>query len=108
MGEASFKMGQGEDAERFFRQALFSWPESDATRQAGLRLAEMIGADALLETAKGLLASGRYLEAYNIYGALALFPDKKLRDESVLSLAYCSFYMNRSEEASFCSGSTII
>jgi tetratricopeptide (TPR) repeat protein len=100
MGEASFKMGQGEDAERFFRQALFSWPESDATRQAGLRLAEMIGADALLETAKGLLASGRYLEAYNIYGALALFPDKKLRDESVLSLAYCSFYMNRSEEAS--------
>ena len=100
MGEASFNMGQREDAERFFRQALFSWPESDATKQAGLRLAEMIGADALLETAKGLLASGRYLEAYNIYGALALSPDRKIRDESVLSLAYCSFYMNRSQEAS--------
>ncbi len=100
MGEASFNMGQREDAERFFRQALFSWPESNATKQAGLRLAEMIGADALLKTAKGFLASGKYLEAYNICGALALFPDKKLSDESVLSLAYCSFYMNRSQEAS--------
>jgi tetratricopeptide (TPR) repeat protein len=100
MGEASLRMGQREDAEKFFRQALFSWPESDAARQAGLRLAEMIGADSLIETAKALNVSGRYLEAYNIYGALALSPDKKLRDESVLSLAYCSFYMNRSQEAS--------
>ncbi len=100
MGEASLNMGQKEDAERFFRQALFSWPESNATKQAGIRLAEMIGADALIETAKGLLASGRYLEAYNIYGALALSPDKEIRDQSVLSLAYCSFYMNRSQEAS--------
>ncbi|MGO9555949.1 MAG: 6-pyruvoyl-tetrahydropterin synthase-related protein [Syntrophobacteraceae bacterium] len=100
MGEASLRMGRTEDAKRFFRQALFSWPQSDATKQAGLRLAEMIGADALLETAKGLLASGRYLEAYNICGALALSPDTKIRDESVLCLAHCSFYMNRSEEAS--------
>jgi tetratricopeptide (TPR) repeat protein len=100
MGGASLRMGQREDAEKSFRQALFSWPESDATRQAGLRLAEMIGADSLLETAKALTVSGRYLEAYNIYGALALSPDRKIRAESVLSLAYCSFYMNRSQEAS--------
>jgi len=100
MGKASFNMGRTEDAKRFFRQALFSWPQSEATKQAGLRLAEMIGADALLETAKGLLASGRYLEACNICGALALSPDTKIRDESVLCLAHCSFYMNRSEEAS--------
>ncbi|SPJ13887.1 hypothetical protein SBDP2_1170009 [Syntrophobacter sp. SbD2] len=100
MGEASFNMGRTEDAKRFFRQALFSWPQSDVTKQAGLRLAEMIGADALLETAKGLLASGRYLEACNICGALALSTDRKVRDKSVLCLAYCSFYMNRSEEAS--------
>src|SRR5208337_563319 len=100
MGEACLNTGQKEDAERFLRLALFSWPESNAAKQAGLHLAEMIGADALLETAKGLLASGRYLEAYNIYGALALSPDKKIQDESVLALAHCSFYMNRSEEAS--------
>jgi hypothetical protein len=100
MGEASLNLGQKEDAERLFRQALFCWPENNATKQAGLRLAEMIGADALIEEAKGLFASARYLEAYNIYGALALSPDKRVRDESVLSLAYCSFYMNRTQEAS--------
>ncbi len=100
MGEACLNMGQKQDAERFFRRALFSWPEGNATKQSGLRLAEMIGADTLLDTAKGLLASGRYLGAYNIYRALALSPDKKIRDQSVLSLAYCSFYMNRTEEAS--------
>jgi tetratricopeptide (TPR) repeat protein len=100
MGEASLNMGQKEDAESFFRRALFSWPESNATKQAGMRLEEMIGAAPLLEEAKGLLTSGRYLEAYNIYAALALSQDKKIRDQSVLSLAYCSFYMNRSQEAS--------
>ena len=100
MGEASLRMGKKEDAERFFRQALFSWPQSDATKQAGLHLAEMAGADALLGTAKGFLASGRYLEASNICGALALSTDRKIRDQSVLCLAYCSFYTNRSEEAS--------
>ncbi|MGA3115560.1 MAG: 6-pyruvoyl-tetrahydropterin synthase-related protein [Syntrophobacteraceae bacterium] len=100
MGEACLNTGKKEDAERFFRQALFSWPEGNATKQSGLRLAEMIGPDTLLDTAKGLLTSGRYLEAYNIYRALTLSPDKNIRDQSVLSLAYCSFYMNRTEEAS--------
>ena len=93
-------MGKKEDAERFFRQALFSWPENDATRQAGVRLAECSAAAPLLEEAKDLLTSGKYLEACNIYGALALSPDKKIRDEGVLSLAYCYFYMNRFQEAS--------
>ncbi|MGC9965211.1 MAG: 6-pyruvoyl-tetrahydropterin synthase-related protein [Syntrophobacteraceae bacterium] len=100
LAEASLNMGRKDDAERFYRQALFSWPENNATKQAGLRLAEMIGAASLLEEAKALMASGKYLEAYNIFGALTMFQDRKIRDESVLSLAYCSFYMNRCEEAS--------
>ena len=100
MGEACLNMGQREDAERFFRQALFSWPESNATNKAGVHLAEMVGADALFEDAKRLLASGKYLEAYNIYRGIAFSPDKKTADESVLSLAYCSFHMNRFQEAS--------
>ena len=100
LAEASLNMGRKDDAERFYRQALFSWPENNATKQAGLRLAEMIGAASLLEEAKALMASGKYLEAYNIFGALTMSQDRKIRDESVLSLAYCSFYMNRCEEAS--------
>jgi len=47
----------------------------------------------------GLFASGRYPEAYNIYAALALSKDKKTADEGAISLAYCSFYMNRWNEA---------
>ncbi len=100
LGEASLNMGRKDDAERFFRRALLSWPENIATKQAGLRLAETIGAASLLEEAKGLMSSGKYLEAYNIFQALAMSQDKKIRDESVLSLAYCSFYMNRCAEAS--------
>lgn len=60
----------------------------------------MIGADALLDTAKELFASGRYLEAYNIYRALVLSRDKKTAERSVIGLACCSFYMNRWQEAS--------
>lgn len=100
LGEASINMGQKEDAERFLRQALFSWPPNNATKQAGLSLAEIIGTAPLLEEASGFLSAGKYLEAYNIYAALALSPDKNIRDESVLSLAYCSFDMKRNEEAS--------
>jgi len=100
MGKASLNMGQKEDAERFFRQALASWPDNNATRQAGLHLAEMTGADALLEDAKELLASGDYIRAYNIYRALALSADKKTAREGIICLAYCSFYMNRWQEAS--------
>ncbi len=100
MGEASLNNGRKEEAERFFRQALLCWPESEATRRAGLRLAEITGADALLDTAKALLASGKYLDAYNIYRALSFSPDKQIQNKSVFSLAYCSFYMNRSQEAS--------
>ena len=84
----------------FFRQALFSWPENNATRQSGLRLAEMTGAGSLIEEAKGLMASGNYLEAHNIFWALAMSPEKQIRDESVLNLAYCSLHMDRCEEAS--------
>lgn len=36
--EASLNTGKKEDAERFFREALLSLPENDATKQGGLRL----------------------------------------------------------------------
>ena len=100
LGEASLKKGRQAEAERIFRRALFFWPEGRATERAGLRLAEIIGADPLLETARGLFTSGRYLEAYDFYAALALSKDKKTADESTISLAYCCFYMNRWNEAS--------
>jgi tetratricopeptide (TPR) repeat protein len=100
MGEACLNMDRREDAERFFRQALLSWPPNSATQQAGLHLAEMVGADAIFDEAKGLLASGSYREAYSFYRALAFSADKKTADKSILSLAYCSFYINRFQEAS--------
>jgi hypothetical protein len=100
LGEAALNLDRKEDAQRFFRQALCCWPEDNATKLAGLHLADMIGAASLLEEAKALLTSGKYFQAYNIFRALAMSPDKKIRDESVLSLAYCCFYMNRCEEAS--------
>ncbi len=100
LGKTSVEMGRQDEAEGFFRRALFSWPPNNATKQAGLSLVEMIGTAPLLKEAKGFLESGKYLEAYSIYGALALSGDKNVRDESVLSLAYCSFDMNRTQEAS--------
>ena len=54
MGEACLNMDRREDSERFFRQALLSWPPNSATEQAGLHLAELIGADAIFDEAKGL------------------------------------------------------
>ena len=100
MGEACLNMDQREDAERFFRQALFTWPPNSATERAGLHLAQMVGADAIFVEAKALLASGRYLEAYNLYRGLTFSADKKIADQGILSLAYCSFHMNRFLEAS--------
>jgi len=100
MGEACLNMDQREDAERFFRQALFTWPPNSATEQAGLHLAQMVGADAIFLEAKALLASGRYLEAYNLYSGLTFSADKKTANQGILSLAYCSFHMNRFQEAS--------
>jgi tetratricopeptide (TPR) repeat protein len=92
-------MGRYAEAERIFGQALSSWPEGRGTERAGMRLSEIIGKDPLREAARGLFASGRYPEAYNIYAALALSKDKKTADEGTISLAYCSYYMNRWNEA---------
>jgi hypothetical protein len=99
LGEASVNMGKKVEAERFFRKALYSWPENGASKQAGLLLAEMLGDGPLFEEAQDLMNSGNNLQACNIYGSLALSSDTKVRDEAVLSLAYCYFYMNRFEEA---------
>lgn len=100
LGEASLRMGQREHAEIFFRQALSCWPHNYAIKQAGLRLAEITGARALLDSAKDLLASGRYIEAYNIFQALSASQDRQIAREAVISLARCSFFMNRWQEAS--------
>ncbi len=100
LGEASLHTGRPDDARRFFREALFSWPPDEAVKQAGLSLAKITGARPLIETAKELFSSGKYLEAYNIYAALTLFPDEKTRQQSILPLGYCAFRLNRLQEAS--------
>ena len=100
LGEACLNMDQKEDAERYFRQALFTWPPNGATERAGLHLAQMVGAEAVFAEAKAQLASGGYLEAYNLYRGLTFSADKKTADRAVLSLACRSFYMNRFLEAS--------
>ena len=99
LGEASQKMGSWTDAEIYYKRALYSWPANNATKRAGLRLAEMIGAGVLLETAHLFFASDRYIEAYNIFKALSFCEDKKIADQSIICLAYCSFHMNRWQEA---------
>ncbi len=100
LGEASLAAGGNDDAERFFRQALFTWPPNEATKAAGLRLEGLLGARPLMETAQELFASGKYLQAYSLYEALALSPDQNTRDATVLSLAYCALRLNRPREAS--------
>ena len=87
-------MGRTDDAERFFRQALFFLASNNATKQAGLRLEEMIGADAFSRRPKACMHPANILKLTIFHEALALSPDKKIRDESELCLAHCSFYMN--------------
>ena len=84
----------------FFGRRSLPGPQMTLQNRRALHLAQMVGADAIFVEAKALLASGRYLEAYNIYRGLAFSADKKIADRAVLSLAYCSFYMNRFLEAS--------
>ena len=100
LAEASLNTERKIDAENYFRQALFCWPENSASRQAGLRLAQITGTGPLIEEANALMASGKYMEAHNIFWALSASQDKKIRDESLLSLGYCSLHLNRCEEAS--------
>ncbi|MCL5405891.1 MAG: 6-pyruvoyl-tetrahydropterin synthase-related protein [Deltaproteobacteria bacterium] len=99
LGEASLDTGRRDDAENFFRKALFTWPPNNAVKPAGLSLAKIIGARPLLQTAKELFASGKYLEAYNVYSALAICPNEKTREQSILALAYCALHLNRLQEA---------
>ena len=100
LGETSLHTGRRDDAERFFRRALFTWPPDDSVRMAGLSLEKIVGPLPLLKTAKELFASGKYLEAYNVYAALSLSPDENTRGQSILPLAYCSLRLNRLREAS--------
>ncbi len=100
LGEASLETGRRSDAKRFFRSALFIWPPNEATKLAGLSLAKIVGPGPLLQNAKELYASGKYLEAYNIYASLALSPEENTRTACILPLAWCAFTMKRRQEAS--------
>ena len=99
LGEASLRTGGGEDAKRFFREALFTWPPNEAVRQAGFSLAKILGDREMLKTAGELYSSGKYLEAYNVYSALGLSTDAKTREETSLPLAWCAARLNRPQEA---------
>ncbi|MHC1726578.1 MAG: 6-pyruvoyl-tetrahydropterin synthase-related protein [Syntrophobacteraceae bacterium] len=100
IGEASLNMAEDSEADRYFRQVLLCWPESGATRSAGLHLARMHGAKPLLDSADGLFSSGRYIEAYTILRSLLFSQEPETRGRSMLLLAYCCYHMNRWEEAS--------
>lgn len=100
LGEASLHMGETTEADGYFRQALLQWPESGATRNAGLHLAGMHGTRALLASAEALVSSGKYLEAYTLLRSLFFSSDPEARGGSTLLLAYCCYYLNRWEEAS--------
>ncbi|MDR3568320.1 MAG: 6-pyruvoyl-tetrahydropterin synthase-related protein [Syntrophobacteraceae bacterium] len=99
MGEASMHTGRQDEAQRFFREALFTWPPNEAAKLAGLSLAKLIGARALQKSAEELFSSGKYLKAYNVYASLALSPDEEIRGQSTLALAYCALRLKRDQEA---------
>jgi hypothetical protein len=99
LGKASLATGRREDAQKFFRKALFTWPPDEAVKMAGVSLAKIVAPQTLIKTAGELTASGQYLEACNIYAALALSEDQKTRERIILPLAYCDFRLNRLQEA---------
>ncbi|MDR3553213.1 MAG: 6-pyruvoyl-tetrahydropterin synthase-related protein [Syntrophobacteraceae bacterium] len=99
LGKASLATGRREDAQGFFRKALFTWPPDEAVKMAGVSLAKIVGPQTLIKTGRELTASGKYLEACNIYAALALSADQKTREQIILPLAYCDFRLNRLQEA---------
>lgn len=99
IGETYSKEGNKEEAAKHFRQAAFHWPDSTASRQAGVRLAEITGWDAAFREAAAFFDSGRYLEAYLLWKGLITVSEREAGDESTLYLAYCCFFMNRWEEA---------
>ncbi len=99
-GEACFNQGQTAEAEKYFLRAVQVWPFSDATRHAGLRLAEIAGPENLLRQAKDLIQSGKLTTAYTLLWALNFSSNPDIRGQAALSLAYCCCYMNRWQEAS--------
>ncbi len=99
-GESLLREEKAEDAGDLYYQASLIWPESNISMQAGTRLIEIFGSDAVFERASELFESGGYTGAYLLFKALSLSQDEAARDKGILFLAYSSFYMNRWEEAS--------
>lgn len=99
-GESLLREEKPEEAGDFYYRAALIWPESNASMRAGTRIVEIYGPDAVFERASELFESRRYTGAYLLFKALTFNVDDAVRDRGTLLLAYCSFYMNRLEEAS--------
>ncbi|MFZ2447763.1 MAG: 6-pyruvoyl-tetrahydropterin synthase-related protein [Syntrophobacteraceae bacterium] len=100
VGESFLREGDAEAAAGFYYGAALAWPDNTASRQAGIRLTEILGRDAVYQDASQYFESGKYLPAYSLYRALISHADEEVRDPSILALAYCCLYLNRWEEAS--------
>jgi TolA-binding protein len=99
LGDAYLNQGEGDKAREFLWDAILTWPESNAGIQAGLRLADILGPEVLLEEGTSAFDSGKYLEAYTIFKALTFHPNEEVRSEATLSFAYCCYRLNRFDEA---------
>jgi tetratricopeptide (TPR) repeat protein len=100
LGDAYLNLGEGDKAREFLWRSILTWPESNAGIQAGLRLADILGPEVVLQEGVSAFNSEKYLEAYTIFKALTFHSDEEVRSESILSLAYCCYRLNRCDEAS--------
>jgi len=100
LGEIHLRSGETAEADRYFRQAVFTWPEAPGGRRAGEHLVEITGADAVFDEARGYYETGDYLRAYSLLRVLIFLPESDVREDSILWLGYCCFYLGRWEEAS--------
>jgi len=99
LGTARLHAGDSGKAEEYFRKAALTWPESTGARQAGRQLAQMSGPETILAEAREHFAAEQYPAAYLLSRSLSFNEDEKIRNESLLLLAYCSYHMQRWEEA---------
>ncbi len=99
-GESLLREEKAGEAGDLYYQATLIWPESNTSMQAGTRLVEVFGPDAIFERASEFYQAGGYTAAYLLFKALSLSQDEAARERGTLFLAYTSFYMNRWEEAS--------
>jgi tetratricopeptide (TPR) repeat protein len=100
LAEAGLNLGEEGKAKELLWGSLLYWPASNAGSRAGLRLAEILGPEAVLRAGRESFDSEKYLEAYCIFKALTFHSNDEIKSESSLALAYCCYRLNRWEEAS--------